>query len=105
MDSISSALKNLESRLSLALNAATQAEHDLNSVRLQAGLPPYKFFHLSAAVVAESRTGPRGAVKLSDQDQDETANMIVDAGRVARGQAVDMTAARKLRLVERDRNR
>ena len=76
MDSITSALKNLESRLSLALNAATQAEHDLNQVRLRAGLPPYKFFHLSAAVAEETPTGPRAAVKLSTNEREETSDLM-----------------------------
>ena len=98
MDSYTSALRNLESRLAMALDAATQAEHDLNQIRLQAGLPPIKFFHLSAAIAEEPRVGPRGAVRLSAQDQDETVNMILDSASVARGQAVDMAAARKLRI-------
>ena len=79
MDSYTQALRNLESRLALALNSATQAEHDLNAVRMQAGLPPHKWFHLSAAVVAEAPVGPKtGGVRLS-------AEQIVNAGRAARG--------------------
>jgi hypothetical protein len=90
MDSLTSALRNLESRLSLALNAAQQAESDLNRVRLQAGLPPYKWFHLSAAVAVEARAGPKtGGVRLS-------AEQIVNAGRAARNEA-------PLRIVERNR--
>jgi hypothetical protein len=104
MDSISSALKNLESRLSLALNAATQAEHDLNSVRLQAGLPPIKYFHLSAAVAVEPKTGPRGVVKLSADEREETSELIILSGMVRRGQAIDLAAARKL-LAEKDKRR
>jgi hypothetical protein len=73
MDSITSALRNLESRLSLALDNAQQAEHDLNRVRLQAGLPPYKFFHLSAAALPSAPVGPKGGTRLSAED-------IVNAG-------------------------
>jgi hypothetical protein len=79
MDSYTSALRNLESRLAMALDAATQAEHDLNSIRMKAGLAPIKAFHLSAAVV-EAKVGPKGGVRLSAQD-------IVNAGRYARGEA------------------
>ena len=77
MDSYTSALRNLESRLAMALNAAEQAESDLNVVRLRAGLAPLKTFHLSAAVVVGP--GPKGGVRLSALD-------IVNAGRTARGQ-------------------
>jgi hypothetical protein len=105
MDSLTSALRNLESRLALALDSAQQAEHDLNRVRLQCGLPPQKYFHLSAAVPVEPRTGPRGVVKLSAQESSATSEMLVEAGMVRRGEAIDMAAARKLRLVEKDRNR
>jgi hypothetical protein len=81
MDSLTSALRNLESRLAMALGSATQAESDLNAVRLQAGLPPYKFFHLSAAVAVETKAGPKiGGVRLS-------AEQIVNAGRAARNEA------------------
>jgi hypothetical protein len=105
MDSYTSALRNLESRLAMALNAATQAEHDLNSVRLRGGLPPHKYFHLSAAIAEEPRVGPRAVVKLSAQESSATSEMLVEAGMVRRGEAVDMASARKLRIVERDRNR
>jgi hypothetical protein len=80
MDSITQALRNLESRLAMALNAAEQAESDLNVVRLKAGLAPFKAFHLSAAVVVSDGPGPKGGVRLSAID-------IVNAGRDARGQA------------------
>jgi hypothetical protein len=81
MDSYTQALRNLESRLAMALDSAQQAEHDLNSVRLRAGLPPLKFFHLSAAVVVEAKAGPKtGGVRLS-------AEQIVNAGRAARNEA------------------
>jgi hypothetical protein len=106
MDSITSALRNLESRLSMALDNATQAESDLNAVRLQAGLPPYKFFHLSAAVAVEAKAGPRAVVKLSDQDGDETVNLMLDAGRVRRGEVVSVAEARRQRLsAEKDKRR
>ena len=36
----SSALKNLETRLNMAVDAAVQAERDLNAARAKAGLPP-----------------------------------------------------------------
>jgi hypothetical protein len=104
MDSITSALRNLESRLSLALDNAAQAENDLNRVRLQAGLPPYKWFHLSAAIAVEAKAGPRAVVKLSAVEQTATADLIVLSGMVARGQAVDLAAARKL-LAEKDKRR
>lgn len=103
MDSYTSALRNLESRLAMALGAAQQAEGDLNSIRLKAGLPPIKYFHLSAAIAEEPRVGPRGVVKLSDQESSAASEMMIEAAMVARGQAVDMAAARKLRLVERNR--
>jgi hypothetical protein len=105
MDSLTSALRNLESRLALALDSAQQAEHDLNSVRLRAGLPPHKWFHLSAAVAPAPQVGPKAAVRLSAEDSTATSEMLVEAGMVRRGEAVDMAAARKLRLVERGRNR
>jgi hypothetical protein len=99
MDSLTSALRNLESRLALALDSAEQAEHDLNAIRMRAGLPPYKFFHLSAAIVPEPKTGPRGVVKLSPQESSAAAEMMILGGMVNRGEAGDFAAARKLRLV------
>jgi len=95
MDSINSALKNLESRLSLALNAAQQAEGDLTSIRLKAGLPPIKYFHLSAAVVEEPRPVPKGGGVTPN-----AAEMMLDAGRVRRGEVVSMAEAARLRLEE-----
>jgi hypothetical protein len=65
-------LHNLERSLAMALDAAVQSETDLNRVRLQAGLPPIKYFHLSAAIVPAPKTGPRGAVRLSADERDET---------------------------------
>ena len=92
-----SQIHTLERSLAMALGAAAQAEHDLNSVRLRAGLPPYKYFHLSAAVVPEAKVGPKtGGVRLSSETW-------VEAAMVARGEAVDMAAAHKLRLVEKNR--
>jgi hypothetical protein len=99
MDSLTSALRNLESRLAMALDSATQAEHDLNRVRLQCGLPPQKYFHLSAAVPVEPRTGPKGGgVKQN------AADMMRDAARVRRGEVVSMAEAARLR-VEEDKRR
>jgi hypothetical protein len=95
MDSIKSALRNLESRLSMALDNAAQAESDLNRVRLQAGLPPIKYFHLSAAVVEEPRPGPKGGGVTPN-----AAQMMQDAGRVRRGEVVSMAEAARLRLEE-----
>jgi hypothetical protein len=98
MDSYTQALRNLESRLAMALDSAQEAEHDLNSVRLRAGLPPIKYFHLSAAVAVEAKAGPRGVVKLSDQDGDETVNLMLDSARVRRGEVVSVAEARRRRL-------
>jgi hypothetical protein len=97
MDSLTSALRNLESRLAMSLESARQAEHDYNAVRLQAGLPPIKYFHLSAAVVVEAKAGPKtGGVRLSTEE-------ILDAAMVARGQAVDTADAKRLRLVDKSK--
>jgi hypothetical protein len=98
MDSITSALRNLESRLSMALDNAQQAETDLNRVRLQCGLSPIQYFHLSAAIPVEVRARPKtGGVSL-------TPEMMVDAGRVRRGEVVSMAEAARLR-VEEDKRR
>jgi hypothetical protein len=95
MDSYTSALRNLESRLAMALGAARQAEGDLNSIRLKAGLPPIKYFHLSAAVAEEPRLGPKGGAVTPN-----AAQMMQDAGRVRRGEVVSMAEAARLRLEE-----
>ena len=95
MDSYTSALRNLESRLALALSAAQQAESDLNTIRLRAGLPPHKFFHLSAAVVEETKVGPKSAGVTPN-----AAEMMRDAARVRRGEVVSMAEAARLRIEE-----
>jgi hypothetical protein len=95
MDSIKSALRNLESRLAMALDNAAQSENDLNRVRLQAGLPPYKFFHLSAAIAAEAKAGPKTGGVMQN-----AADMMRDAGRVRRGEVVSMAEAARLRIEE-----
>jgi hypothetical protein len=99
MDSYTSALRNLESRLAMALGAAQQAEGDLNSIRLKAGLPPIKYFHLSAAVVEETKIGAKGGGVTQN-----AADMMRDAGRVRRGEVVSMAEATRLR-VEEDKRR
>jgi hypothetical protein len=95
MDSIKSALRNLESRLVMALDNAAQAESDLNRVRLQVGLPPYKFFHLSAAIAVEAKAGPKTGGVMQN-----AADMMRDAGRVRRGEVVNMAEAARLRIEE-----
>jgi hypothetical protein len=98
-DNYDTQLRNLWRSLAMALDAAAQANNDYNAVRMKAGMAPFQAFHLSAAVPVEPGTGPKtGGVRFS-------ADEFLDAAAVARGQAVDMAAARKLRLVERDRNR
>jgi hypothetical protein len=79
MDSITSALRNLESRLALALDSAAQAQADLNAVRMRAGMGPIQYFHLSAAI-AETKVGAKGGTRL-------TAEQIVNAGRFTRNEA------------------
>jgi hypothetical protein len=98
---IRTALRNLESRLAMALDNATQAEHDLNRIRLLAGLPPHKYFHLSAAVVVETQVGPKAGASRTTLG---AAEMMVDAGRVRRGEVVSMAEAARLR-VEEDKRR
>jgi hypothetical protein len=96
MDSLTSALRNLESRLSMALDNAAQAESDLNRIRMQAGLPPYKFFHLSVAIAAvEAKAGPKTGGVMQN-----AADMMRDAGRVRRGEVVNMAEAARLRIEE-----
>jgi hypothetical protein len=107
MDSYAQALRNLESRLAMALNSATQAEHDLNTVRLRAGLPPIQYFHLSAAVAQETNVGPKGGAKRSVEDaDDDVVNLMLDASRFRRGEVVSVAEARRQRLsAEKDRRR
>jgi hypothetical protein len=88
-------LHNLERALAMALGAAQQAEGDLNSIRLKAGLPPIKYFHLSAAVAEETKVGPKGGGVTPN-----AAAMMMDAGRVRRGEVVSMEEAARLRLEE-----
>jgi hypothetical protein len=92
---IRTALRNLESRLAMALDNATQAEHDLNRIRLLAGLPPHKYFHLSAAVITETQVGPKAS-----RTTPGAADMMRDAGRVRRGEVVSMAEAARLRVEE-----
>jgi hypothetical protein len=65
-------LGNLERSLAMALNATQQAQDDLNSIRMRAGLPPIEYFRLTAAVAQETPTGPKGGAKRSVEDADDT---------------------------------
>jgi hypothetical protein len=100
------ALHNLERRLAAALNNAQAAQDDLNRVRMLGSLPPIQYFLLSAAIAEEPRVGPRGVVKLSDQDGDEIVNLILDSARFRRGEVTSVAEARRQRLsAEKDKRR
>ena len=80
----------------LALNAAQQAERDLNTIRLQAGLPPHKYFHLSAAVVEETKVGPKSAGVTAECSRHDAGRR--DAFGVAKSSS--MAEAARLRIEE-----
>jgi hypothetical protein len=71
-------LRNLELRLRMALDHAAQAAADLDRARAQHGLPPLR----EASAHAEM----------------SAAELIVLAGDVRRGTAVDITDAQRQRL-------
>jgi hypothetical protein len=96
-------LGNLWRSLAMALNAAQQAQDDYNVIRMKAGLPPFQAFRLSAAMPVEARPGPRPVVRLSAEESSAAAEMMILGGMVNRGEAGDFAAARKLRLVEKNR--
>jgi hypothetical protein len=52
--------------------------------------------------IVETKAGPKAVVKLSVE---ETSDLIVLSGMVRRGEAIDLAAARKLRLMEKDKRR
>jgi hypothetical protein len=78
-------LRNLELRLRMELDHALQASIDLDRARAQRGLgplPPLGIAHRQALVDA----------------RENVAQMIIDAGRVRRGEVIDMRDAERRRL-------
>jgi hypothetical protein len=85
-------LRNLELRLRMELDHALQASIDLDRARAQRGLgplPPLDIEHRQALVEA----------------RENAVQMIVDAGRVRRGEVVDMAEAARQRLAEKDKHK
>jgi hypothetical protein len=79
-DNFASQLRNLEQRLSMAIDNAKQAESDLNRVRLLAGLEPIPA--RAARLKEEYRWDA-----YAEGNAAATSQMIVDAAARARGEA------------------
>jgi hypothetical protein len=79
-DNFASQLRNLEQRLSMAIDNAVQAEADFNRIRLMAGFEPIP---ARAARLKEERRWDAHA----DSSARLTSQMIVDAAARARGEA------------------
>ena len=101
-----SPLKNLEHRLRMALDNAWQAAVDFDRVRARAGLGPFlPTGHRIALGEVRLYAAESYRQESSQLNAAQTAQMILDAGRVRRGEVVSMqeAEAQRLRLVPKDK--
>jgi hypothetical protein len=104
--SLAAQLRNLEIRLRTSLDNAWQASADFDRVRAWAGLGPFlPTEHRIALGEVRLYAAETYRQESSKPNAAQTAQMIIDAGRVRRGEVVSMqeAEAQRLRLVLKDK--